>query len=64
MIHKDDKSKIKQGSIIGPVTHIVGQVSFSGTLYVEGSVHGGVCAPSDQAATLVLSEQSSSEPGN
>ncbi len=57
MIRKDDKSKIEQGSIIGPGTHITGQVIFSGKLYVEGSVHGGVYAPSDPAATLMISGQ-------
>jgi cytoskeletal protein CcmA (bactofilin family) len=57
VIRKDDKSKIKQGSIIGAGTHIDGQVLFSGTLYVEGRITGSVGAPSDQAATLVVSEQ-------
>ena len=58
MIREDDKSNIKQGSIIGPGMHVTGQVFFSGTLYLEGSVHGGVCALSGQAATtLVISDQ-------
>ncbi len=57
MIRKDDRSNIKQGSIIGPGTHIDGQVLFSGTLYVDGSIAGGVGAPSDQTATLVISEK-------
>ena len=59
MIRKNDKLKIKQGSIIGPGTHIAGQVFFSGELYVEGSVHGSVSALSDQAAKLVISDQAS-----
>jgi cytoskeletal protein CcmA (bactofilin family) len=57
VIGKDDKSKIKQGSIIGRGTHVVGQVVFSGELYVEGSVHGSVCALPDQVAKLVISDQ-------
>ena len=57
MIGKDDKSKSKPGSIIGPGTHIEGQVFFSGELYIEGSVHGSVCALPDQPATLVISDQ-------
>ena len=53
---KDEKSKIKQGSIIGPGTHIEGQVFFSGELYVEGSVHGSICALPDKPAELVISD--------
>ena len=55
-MRKDDKSDIKQGSIIGPGTHIDGQVFFSGKLTVEGSVHGSISALPDQAASLVISE--------
>ena len=57
MIGEDEKSKIKQGSLIGPGTHIDGQVVFSGELVVEGSVHGGVCGQSDQPSKLVISNQ-------
>lgn len=54
---KDEKSKIKQGSIIGPGMHIEGQVFFSGELYVQGSVHGSICALPDKPAKLVISDQ-------
>jgi len=56
-MRKDDKSDIKQGSLIGRGTHIDGQVFFSGKLTVEGSVQGSICALTDQAATLVISDQ-------
>jgi cytoskeletal protein CcmA (bactofilin family) len=57
LIRKDAQSKIKQGSLIGPGTHVAGQVFFGGELFVEGSVHGSVCALPDQPATLVISDQ-------
>jgi len=57
VIREDDKSTIEQGSIIGPGTHVTGQILFSGKLYVEGSVHGSVCALADQPATLMISDQ-------
>jgi len=56
-MRKDDQSKIEQGSLIGPGTHVVGQVFYSGQLYVEGSVHGSVCALPDEPGTLVISDQ-------
>jgi hypothetical protein len=43
-MHKDDKSNIDPGRIVGSGTHVTGKVFFSGTLYQEGGVHGGACA--------------------
>ena len=57
MIHKNQTSKMKQDSIIGLGMHIVGDVFFSGELYMEGSVQGCVCALPGQAASMVIGEQ-------
>ena len=57
-MHKDDKSNMDPGSIIGSGTHVTGKVFFSGTLYQEGGVHGGACALPDDNFKVVLGSRS------
>jgi cytoskeletal protein CcmA (bactofilin family) len=44
-------------SLIGAGTMVDGDVTFTGGLRVDGSVHGRVATVDNQPATLVLSEQ-------
>ncbi|MBU0593087.1 MAG: polymer-forming cytoskeletal protein [Pseudomonadota bacterium] len=44
-------------SLIGHGTRIVGDISFTGGLRIDGNVIGNVRAEAGQASTLVLSEQ-------
>lgn len=43
-------------TLIGPQVSIRGDVTFSGGLYVEGRIHGAVCAEDGAKAILTLSE--------
>lgn len=43
-------------TLIGPQVSIRGDVTFSGGLYVEGRIHGAVCAEDGAKAVLTLSE--------
>ncbi len=43
-------------TIIGKTTTIKGDISFSGTLHIEGSVVGSVKAEGEEQATLVLDD--------
>src|SRR3546814_13804752 len=44
-------------TLIGPQVSIRGDVTFSGGLYVEGRIHGAVCAEEGAKAILTLSER-------
>lgn len=44
-------------TLIGQQVCIRGDVTFSGGLYVEGRIHGAVCAEEGAKAVLTLSEQ-------
>ena len=58
MFTKPDKSKPKTqiDSLVGLGTKIVGDVSFTGGLRVDGEVIGNVKLTSEESSTLVLSE--------
>lgn len=43
-------------SLVGAGTSVVGDVTFSGGLRIDGEVRGNVRGASDQATTLVISE--------
>lgn len=56
-----NKSSSTSGSgqvdtLIGPQVSIRGDVTFSGGLYVEGRIHGAVCAEDGAKAVLTLSD--------
>ena len=53
---KNSKPQGRIDSLIGAGTSIVGDVTFSGGLRVDGEVRGNVRAADGQPATLVLSE--------
>src|SRR3546814_10104266 len=46
-------------TLIGPQVSIRGDVTFSGGLYVEGRIHGAVCA--EEGAKAIRSEEHTSE---
>lgn len=43
-------------SVLEPHVEIVGDMSFNGSLYLQGRVNGNVVAPADSAATLYIQE--------
>ena len=53
---KNSKPQGRIDSLIGAGTSLVGDVTFSGGLRVDGEIRGNVRAADDQSATLVLSE--------
>jgi len=53
---KTNKPQGRIDSLIGAGTKLVGDVTFSGGLRVDGEVHGNVRSVDGQPATLVLSE--------
>ncbi|MBK7016115.1 MAG: polymer-forming cytoskeletal protein [Sulfuritalea sp.] len=53
---KSNKSQGRIDSLIGAGTSLVGDVTFSGGLRVDGEIRGNVRAADGQPATLVLSE--------
>ena len=53
---KSSKSQGRIDSLIGAGTSLVGDVTFSGGLRVDGEIRGNVRAADGQPATLVLSE--------
>ena len=53
---KNSKPQGRIDSLIGAGTSLVGDVTFSGGLRVDGEIRGNVRAADGQAATLVLSE--------
>jgi cytoskeletal protein CcmA (bactofilin family) len=53
---KHNKPQGRIDSLIGAGTSIVGDVTFSGGLRVDGEIRGNVRAADGQPATLVLSE--------
>ena len=54
---KTTKPQGRIDSLIGAGTSLVGDVTFSGGLRVDGEIRGNVRAADGQPATLVLSEQ-------
>lgn len=54
---KSTKPQSRIDSLIGHGTRIDGDISFSGGLRIDGEVIGNVRAETDQASTLVISEQ-------
>jgi cytoskeletal protein CcmA (bactofilin family) len=61
MLGMGDKKKASRNghsleTLVGPHAVIRGDVSFSGGLYVEGSIHGKVIADGDSAAVLTIAE--------
>ena len=59
MFKKQDNNKPqnRNDSLIGAGTRIEGNVTFAGGLRVDGQIVGNVTAVSEQASTLVVSEQ-------
>ena len=59
MFKKQDNNKPQNriDSLIGAGTRIEGNVTFAGGLRVDGQIVGNVTAVSEQASTLVVSEQ-------
>lgn len=55
--NKVSKPQSRIDSLVGAGTVVEGNINFSGGLRVDGRVRGNVIAASDQASTLVLSEQ-------
>lgn len=53
---KNNKPQGRIDSLIGAGTKLVGDVTFSGGLRVDGEIHGNVRSVDGQPATLVLSE--------
>jgi len=53
---KNNKPQGRIDSLIGAGTSLVGDVTFSGGLRVDGEIRGNVRAADGQPATLVLSE--------
>ena len=46
-------------TLIGGQVTVRGDISFSGGLYIEGTVHGAVVAEDEVSAMMVLSEKTS-----
>jgi cytoskeletal protein CcmA (bactofilin family) len=53
---KKSKPQGRIDSLIGTGTSLVGDVSFTGGLRVDGEIKGNVCGVDGQPATLVISE--------
>ncbi len=58
---KANKPKNQIDSLIGMGTHVVGDISFSGGLRIDGHVRGDITATGDRPSTLMLSDQASIE---
>ena len=61
MLGMGDKKSPRNGhqaleTLVGPRAHIKGDITFSGGLYVEGSVKGKVVAEEGSAAVLTIAE--------
>src|SRR4030042_5509003 len=59
--NKPSKPQNRIDTLIGADTKVVGDVSFSGGLRVDGQGKGNVTAQGDQPCTLVLSENAKIE---
>lgn len=55
--NKTSKPQNRIDSLIGPDTSIVGDLTFTGGLRVDGKIRGNVLEADGQPSTLVLSEQ-------
>lgn len=51
----------KVATVVGTGTDITGDVTFSGGLHVDGSIHGNIMAEQDGRSALTLSEQGTIE---
>jgi len=58
---KTNKPQNQIDSLIGMGTHVVGDISFSGGLRIDGHVRGDITATGDRPSTLMLSDQASIE---
>lgn len=54
---KNGKAQNRIDSLIGVGTRIVGDISFTGGLRVDGEVKGNISSTNEQGSTLVISEQ-------
>jgi len=59
--NKPSKPQNRIDTLIGAATKIVGDISFSGGLRVDGLVKGNVAAVGEEPSTLVLSENAKIE---
>ena len=59
--NKPSKPQNRIDTLIGAATKVVGDISFSGGLRVDGLVKGNVAAASEEPSTLVLSENAKIE---
>ena len=53
---KGNRPQNRIDSLIGAGTKVVGNISFSGGLRIDGEVHGTITVEKDQVGTLVVSE--------
>lgn len=61
-VARSKKFKAPQiATVIGHETEIIGNVSFTGGLHLDGTVKGAIKAQQDSTATLTISEQGSVE---
>lgn len=58
---KTNKPQNQIDSLIGMGTHVVGDISFSGGLRIDGHVRGNITAMGDKPSTLMLSDRASVE---
>ena len=59
--NKPSKPQNRIDTLIGAATKVVGDISFSGGLRVDGLVKGNVAAAGEEPSTLVLSENAKIE---
>ena len=59
--NKPSKPQNRIDTLIGAATKVVGDISFSGGLRVDGLVKGNVMAAGEEPSTLVLSENAKIE---
>jgi cytoskeletal protein CcmA (bactofilin family) len=59
--NKPSKPQNRIDTLIGAATKVVGDISFSGGLRVDGLVKGNVSAAGEEPSTLVLSENAKIE---
>lgn len=59
--NKVAKAQNRIDSLVGAGTVIEGNITFSGGLRVDGKIRGSVIASTEQASTLVISEQAEIE---
>ena len=59
--NKPSKPQNRIDTLIGTATKVVGDISFSGGLRVDGLVKGNVAAAGEEPSTLVLSENAKIE---